>query len=71
MSGLRMPLLIRTLVLCEARLELFSVSTLNNLHSFLFLLYFLFDALLYVLMLRRLSLYGFLLSAPFERACSR
>ena len=56
-------------MLCEARLELFSVSALNNSHLFLFLRYFLFDALLYVLMLRRPGLYGFLLSAPFDRAC--
>ena len=70
-ARLRMPLLIMTLVLCEARLELFSVSALKNLHPFLFLHYFLFDASLYVLMLRRLGLYGFLLSTPFELACGR
>ena len=58
-------------MLCKVRLELFSVSALSNLHPFLFLRYFLFDALLYVLVLRRPGLYGFLLSAPFERACGR
>ena len=35
-------------MLCEARLELFSVFASNNLHPFLFLRYFLFDASLYV-----------------------
>ena len=58
-------------MLFEARLELLSVFTLNNLHPFLFLCYFLFDALLYVLMLSCPILYGFLLSAPFERACGK
>ena len=55
----------------EARLELFSVVIFNNLHPFLFLRYFLFDAFLYVLTLRRPGFYIFLLSAPFERACGR
>ena len=58
-------------MLYEARLVLFSVFAPNNLHPFLFLRYFLFDALLYVLILRRPGLYLFLLSAPFERACGR
>ena len=44
-------------MLCEARLELFSVFASNNLHPFLFLSYFLFDASLYVLILRRPGLY--------------
>ena len=52
-----MPLLTRALVLCEARLVLFSVFAPNNLHPFLFLRYFLFDALLYALILRRPGLY--------------
>ena len=50
-------------MLFKERLELFSVSALNNLHPFLFFCYFLFDALLYVLMLRRPGLYGFLYGA--------
>ena len=43
-------------------LELFSVSTLNNLHPFLFLRYFLFDASLYVP-------YGFLYGAGWAVYC--
>ena len=44
-------------MLCEVRLELFSVSALNNLHPFLFPCYFLFDDFLDVLILHRPSLY--------------
>ena len=43
-------------------LELFSVSALNNLHPFLFLRYFLLDALLYVP-------YGFLYGARWVVCC--
>ena len=50
-------------MLFETRLELFSVSALNNLHLFLFLRYFLFDTLLYILMLQRPGLYGFFYGA--------
>ena len=57
-----MPLQIRNLVLFGMILELFSVSTLNNLHPFLFLRYFLFDALLYVS-------YGFLYGSRWAVCC--
>ena len=56
-------------MLFKVRLELFSVSVLNNLHPFLFLRYFLFDALLYVLMLRHSGLYGFLYGAGWAVCC--
>ena len=49
-------------MLFEMILELFNVSALNNLHPFLFLCYFLFDALLYVP-------YGFLYGAGWAVCC--
>ena len=56
-------------MLFETRFKLFSVSALNNLHPFLFLRYFLFDTLLYVLMLCRPGLYIFLYGAGWAVCC--
>ena len=56
-------------MLFETRIELFSVSALDNLHPFLFLCYFLFDTLLYILILRRPGLYEFLYGAGWALCC--